>query len=155
MLKVRPARSTEVCISVENAPSSTKLKYEPDASFRHDDARYPGVIIEDAYSQKMKRLDLLAENYPMDSDTDVRVIVGLDIEYESLKLLLVNITESLQYKFEDHLSMASLALHVDSLLLQLFGHLKVVKLCSNSKRICAILILLTNVGPLLSHLNIT
>ena len=97
-LKVRPARSTEICFPVENAPSNTKSKYEPDASFEYDDARYPGVIIEVAYSQKKKRLDRLAEGHLVDSDASVRVIVGLDIEYESLKLLPGKIPESLQYR---------------------------------------------------------
>ena len=44
--KLRPARSTEVEFPVENDPSGKKSKYEPDASFWHDDAEYPGVIIE-------------------------------------------------------------------------------------------------------------
>ena len=48
--KVRPARSTEIYFPVEDAPPSTKSKHEPDASFWHDDAQYPGVIIEVAYS---------------------------------------------------------------------------------------------------------
>ncbi|KAF2802115.1 uncharacterized protein BDZ99DRAFT_492279 [Mytilinidion resinicola] len=59
--KVRPARSTEI-------------------SFPHDDAQYPGVIIEVAYSQK-KRLSRLVEDYLLDSDASVQVVVGLDIEY--------------------------------------------------------------------------
>jgi len=79
--KVRPARSTEIYFPVDDAPPSTKSKHEPDASFWHDDAQYPGVIIEVAYSQKRKRLGRLAEDYLLDSDASVRVVVGLDIEY--------------------------------------------------------------------------
>jgi len=78
---VRPARSTEIYFPVENAPSNTKSKYEPDVSFWHDDARYSGIIIEVGYSQKKKRPDRLAEDYLMDSDAIVRVLVGLDIKY--------------------------------------------------------------------------
>lgn len=77
--KVQPARSTEICFAASALCS--KSKYEPDASFGHDDAQYPGVIIEVAYSQKKKRLGRLAENYLLDSDASVRVVVGLDIEY--------------------------------------------------------------------------
>src|SRR5436305_7086969 len=66
--KVRPARSTEIHFPVDGAPHSTNSKHEPDASFWHDDAQYPGVIIEVAYSQKRKRLDRLAEDYLLDSD---------------------------------------------------------------------------------------
>jgi len=79
--KVRPARSTEISFPVDDAPSNTKSKYEPDASFWHDDAQYPGVIIEVAYSQKRKRLGRLADDYLLDSDANIRVVVGLDIEY--------------------------------------------------------------------------
>jgi hypothetical protein len=77
--KVRPARSTGIQFAA--SASSKKSKYEPDASFWHDDAQYPGVIIEVAYSQKKKHLGRLADNYILDSDASVRAVVGLDIEY--------------------------------------------------------------------------
>ena len=79
--KVRPARSTEIEFPVEDGASTRKSKYEPDASFWHDDAQYPGIVIEVAYSQKKKRLGRLAEDYLLDSDANIRVVVGLDIEY--------------------------------------------------------------------------
>lgn len=79
--KVRPARSTEIEFPAEEAPSGRKSRYEPDASFWHDDAEYPGVVIEVAYSQKRKRLYRLAESYLLDSDASVQVVVGLDVEY--------------------------------------------------------------------------
>ena len=60
---------------------STKSKHVPDASFWHEDAEYPGVIIEVAYSQKRKKLGRLAEDYLLDSDASVQVVIGLDIEY--------------------------------------------------------------------------
>ncbi|KAL1591525.1 hypothetical protein SLS60_011917 [Paraconiothyrium brasiliense] len=80
--KVRPARSTEIQFPVEDPiTSSKKSKHEPDASFWHMDAEYPGVVIEVAYSQKKRRLYRLAEKYLLDSDANIRVVVGLDIEY--------------------------------------------------------------------------
>jgi hypothetical protein len=79
--KVRAARSTEIYFPLEDAPPNVKNKHEPDASFWHDDAQYPGVIIEVAYSQKKKRLSRLAEDYLLDSDASIQVVVGLDIEY--------------------------------------------------------------------------
>jgi hypothetical protein len=79
--KVQLAHSTEIYFLVNNAPPSTKSKHKPDASFWHDDAQYPGVIIEVAYSQKRKRLGRLAEDYLLDSDASVRVIISLDIKY--------------------------------------------------------------------------
>lgn len=71
-----PGGSTRILFS----PSS-KSEHCPDASFWHDDAEYPGVIIEVGYSQKRKRLGRLAENYLLDSDNAIQVVVGLDIEY--------------------------------------------------------------------------
>jgi hypothetical protein len=79
--KLYAARSTEVNFPVENEPNATNSKHEPDASFWHEAAEYPGVIIEVAYSQKKKRLDRLADNYLLDSDASVQVVVGLDVEY--------------------------------------------------------------------------
>jgi hypothetical protein len=79
--KVRAARSTKIYFPVDDVPYNVELKHEPDASFWHDDAQYPGVIIEVAYSQKRKRLARLAEDYLLDSDASVRGVVGLDIEY--------------------------------------------------------------------------
>jgi hypothetical protein len=79
--KVRPARSTEIYFPVDGASLTKKSKHEPDASFWHTDARYPGVIIEVAYSQKKRRLSRLAEDYLLDSNASVQVVVGLDIEY--------------------------------------------------------------------------
>lgn len=77
---MQPARSTEIYFPVDNAPPGAKSKHEPDASFWHKEAKYPGVIIEVAYSQK-KRLGQLAEDYLLDSNASVQVVVGLDIGY--------------------------------------------------------------------------
>ena len=79
--KVHLAGSTEIYFPVDDAPPNTKSKHEPDSSFWHNDAKYPGVIIEVSYSQKRKRLGRLAEEYLLDSDASVQVVVGLDIEY--------------------------------------------------------------------------
>ena len=65
---MHPARSTEIYFPVDDTTLSAKSKHEPDASFWHDDAQYPGVIIEVAYSQKRKRLGRLAKEYVLDSD---------------------------------------------------------------------------------------
>lgn len=65
----------------ENASSGKKSRYEPDTSFWHEDARYPGVIIEVAYSQKKRRLHRLAEDCLLDSDANIRLVIGLDIAY--------------------------------------------------------------------------
>lgn len=79
--KVRPARSTEVEFPVQDGDFGRISKYQPDTSFWHDEAEYPGVVIEVAYSQKRRRLNRLAEDYLLDSDANIRVVIGLDIEY--------------------------------------------------------------------------
>jgi hypothetical protein len=79
--KVRPARSTMIHFPVEDSSSNAESKHEPDASFWHKEARYPGVIVEVSYSHKRKALKRLVETYLLDSDASVRVLVGLDIEY--------------------------------------------------------------------------
>jgi hypothetical protein len=56
-------------------------KHEPDASFTHIDAGYPGVVIEVSYSQKRKDLPRLADDYILGSGGSIRAVVGVDIEY--------------------------------------------------------------------------
>jgi hypothetical protein len=56
-------------------------KHEPDASFTHSDAQYPGVVIEISYSQKRKDLRRLADDYILGSDGSIHAVVGVDVEY--------------------------------------------------------------------------
>jgi hypothetical protein len=74
--KVRPSGSLKMDFDDPN-----RSKHEPDASFRHKDASYPGAIIEVSFSQKRKDMPYLADDYLLGSNGDNRVIVGLDIEY--------------------------------------------------------------------------
>lgn len=48
-------------------------------------AQYPGVIIEVSYSQKRKDLPRLADDYILGSDRDIRVVIGIDVEYNASK----------------------------------------------------------------------
>ncbi|KAH8695787.1 hypothetical protein GQ44DRAFT_779736 [Phaeosphaeriaceae sp. PMI808] len=79
--KVQVARSTEIFLPSDSAPSITRSKHEPDTCFWHDNAIYPGIVIEISYSQKRKKLGRLAEDYLLGSHASVQVVVGLDIEY--------------------------------------------------------------------------
>lgn len=60
-------------------------KHDPDAQFRHSKAQYPGVVIEVSYSQKRNDLERLADDYILGSDSDIRVVVGLDVNYKMNK----------------------------------------------------------------------
>ncbi|KAJ5096708.1 hypothetical protein N7456_007429 [Penicillium angulare] len=59
----------------------TYARREPDASFKHRPARFPGVIIEMCYSQKSKAISRLADEYILDTDGSVNAVIGLDVDY--------------------------------------------------------------------------
>jgi hypothetical protein len=59
------------------------FQHEPDAIFEHRDAQYPGVVIEVSFTQKKKDLARLADSYILGSEGNIRVVVGLDIEYKT------------------------------------------------------------------------
>jgi hypothetical protein len=56
-----------------------------DAQFRHEGAQYPGVVIEVSYTQKRKDLAYIAEDYILGSNGNIRVVIGLDVEYNNSK----------------------------------------------------------------------
>lgn len=59
----------------------------PDKTFQHEEAFYPGLVIEVAYSQKSKDLPAIAEDYLFGSDGNIRQVVGFDIGYRSSSML--------------------------------------------------------------------
>lgn len=66
----------------------TSSKYDvhdPGAAFKHIDAKWPCIIIEVSFSQKERELNDLAEDYILGSDGNIRVVVGLNIEYTQSK----------------------------------------------------------------------
>jgi hypothetical protein len=69
-------------------PDSDYGPHDPDGSFRHLKAQYPGVIIEVSYSQKRKDLPRLADDYILGSDGNIRAVIGLDVEYRGKEATL-------------------------------------------------------------------
>jgi hypothetical protein len=65
--------------------------HQPDASFQHFEAQYPGVILEISYSQKKKDLSRLANEYILGSDADIRAVIGIDVEYKGSKKASVSV----------------------------------------------------------------
>jgi hypothetical protein len=59
--------------------------HDPDTSFQHLKSPLPTVIIEVAHSQKGGKLRTLAEEYILGSDLEIRVVVGVNIEYSKSK----------------------------------------------------------------------
>ncbi|KAI9768153.1 MAG: hypothetical protein M1839_004180 [Geoglossum umbratile] len=66
----------------------------PDAAFRHNDARYPSIVIETSFSQKRKDLPRLADHYIPGSYGNIKMVIGLDIEYRNSKRATVSVWES-------------------------------------------------------------
>jgi hypothetical protein len=75
--QINACGSTSICFPDEYG------RHDPDGSFGHKEAQYPGVIFEVSYSQKRRDLGRLADDYILGSDGNIRVVVGLDIEYQS------------------------------------------------------------------------
>lgn len=65
--------------------------HQPDASFQHFEAQYPGVILELSYSQKKKDLPRYTNEYILGSDANIRVVIGIDVEYKGSKEASVSV----------------------------------------------------------------
>ncbi|EKD12521.1 uncharacterized protein L3040_009427 [Drepanopeziza brunnea f. sp. 'multigermtubi'] len=65
--------------------------HDPDAQFRHLNASFPGVVIEISYSQKRKDLGRLANDYILGSESDIQVVLGLDIEDKTSKVATISV----------------------------------------------------------------
>lgn len=72
-------------------PDQDYGKHDPDAQFHHSDAPYAAVVLEVSYAQKRKDLARLADDYILGSDSDIRVVIGLDIEYRGSKKATVSV----------------------------------------------------------------
>lgn len=55
---------------------------EPDISFGHDRALYPGVVLEVCYSQKSRSISYLADDYILNTDGSINMVIALDIDYQ-------------------------------------------------------------------------
>jgi hypothetical protein len=75
--------------------------HEPDATFSHASAQWPGVVIEVSFSQKEKDLKNLAEDYILGSDGNIQVVIGLNIEYKNSKKASLSIWRPQYIKDED------------------------------------------------------
>jgi hypothetical protein len=83
--------SSRISLLSSSSKPPTPSRREPDASFRHIDAEYPGVVIEVSYSQKRDDLPRLADDYLLGSDGSTRVLIGLDVEYRGSRKATVSI----------------------------------------------------------------
>jgi hypothetical protein len=73
---------------------------EPDAQFQHPDALYPGVVVEISYAQKGSDLRKLAWDYIMHSNGNIKVVIGIDINYGDTKESTLSLWRSSYIKEE-------------------------------------------------------
>ncbi|KAJ5943794.1 hypothetical protein N7516_003962 [Penicillium verrucosum] len=77
-----------------NNTNSRELTYSercPDASFIHEHAKYPGVIIEVCYAEKVRAAADLAEDYILDTNASVNAVIALNIEYKGSKKAAISV----------------------------------------------------------------
>ena len=76
--------SSRILLDTEEEESSASrgaLQRHPDAQFQHQEAAFPGVVLEVSYSQDGKDLEKLAWEYILYSNGDIKAVVGIDINY--------------------------------------------------------------------------
>ncbi|TWU72827.1 hypothetical protein ED733_001653 [Metarhizium rileyi] len=67
----------------ETGDDNGPTKREPDIQFQYSDTTYPSVIGEVSYSQDGKDLRALAQDYILYSDGEVKLVIGLDLNYRN------------------------------------------------------------------------
>ncbi|KAH3055757.1 hypothetical protein KXW16_006504 [Aspergillus fumigatus] len=111
--EIKPFASSR--LKLPETTNNGKVEYiirEPDASFGHYKAQYPGVIVEICYSQKSRDIRDLADDYILCTDGSVNAVVCLDIEYRNSKKATVSIWRP-KYKFEDGVEVFEASPEVD------------------------------------------
>ena len=73
----------------------------PDGSFGHLEASVPAVVIEVSYSQKKKNLKTLARDYIIHTLGDVRLVIGVDIDYRRTRIGVVSVWRAERYYLSD------------------------------------------------------
>lgn len=67
------------------------VRHDPDAQFRHEDACYPGVVIEVANTQQKKNLPRLADDYIVQSSGSIKMVIGIKVEQDKSKRATVSV----------------------------------------------------------------
>ncbi|OAG41343.1 hypothetical protein AYO21_04506 [Fonsecaea monophora] len=66
----------------------------PDSSLHHESARFPGIVIEVAHSQRKEDLPILAEEYIVGSKGSIRCVIGFKFPYPTGKQATVSVWRS-------------------------------------------------------------
>ncbi|EME77164.1 uncharacterized protein MYCFIDRAFT_217091 [Pseudocercospora fijiensis CIRAD86] len=73
--------STNLRFTNESGAQPNRYEYSPDATFTHQDAPYPALVLEVAYSQSSKSLKNLAYDYIERSECHIACVVGIQLSY--------------------------------------------------------------------------
>ena len=92
---VKPMNSSDISLGPGNGRSS------PDGSIGHWGARVPAVVIEVSYSTKKKDLKTLARHYIIHTLGDVRLVIGIDIDYRRTRIGVVSVWRAERYYLPD------------------------------------------------------
>jgi hypothetical protein len=57
------------------------VRREPDGQFQYPDTAYPGVVLKVSYLQNGKDLKKLASDYILHSNSDIKIVIGVNINY--------------------------------------------------------------------------
>jgi len=82
--KVKSKSTTDILLKLENNKDN-RSKRSPDAAYAYKGVHFPGIVIEVSYSQKVKDLPHLADDYILGSDGNIQMVLGLDLEYKKQK----------------------------------------------------------------------
>ena len=97
---------------IESYRSSTiyledESRRDPDSQFIHEAAKYPGVVIEVAYTQSGKNLSKLADHYIVESSGKISMVIGLSVDYQGSKKATISIWYPMYGVDEDGVFLAS------------------------------------------------
>lgn len=70
-----------------------RSKHAPDGSFYRVGAKYPPLVIETSFTQKRQDLPRLANEYIAGSSGNIKMMIGLDIQYRQNKRATVSVWE--------------------------------------------------------------
>jgi hypothetical protein len=70
-------------LGTEEKEGKPKMRRDPDFSFRHRDGRWAGVVLELSYPSKRRALPHLADDYLLETDGNIRMLVGLDLDTDT------------------------------------------------------------------------
>jgi len=102
LTKVDPLSTSDIYLDLEYKQDrqDKRSKRSPDAAYAVEDVYFPGIIIEVSYSQKVKDLPRLADDYILGSNGNIQMVLGLDLEYKKQKTAKAYVWRP-AYKYND------------------------------------------------------